>query len=190
MNRPDFSSLTQVMNGAIQEFVRINIIWRKMKKIFLLLLVLTLILPTAAALANGDFDYIVIKGPGITGDINASSPVLIQDYFAFADFSKGSVAPPADPGEGYQVVRMYAEGSKGVPFDQLHYYPYTGYVYYDGIINGYSEYGSQWYAANPAIEEPFRAVLAEDARLTWIPFAIFAVLLVGFFIAYQARPKK
>ena len=160
-----------------------------MKKIYLYLLILVLVIPTTIAFASGEFDYIVIKGPGITGDINVSNPELTQDYLAFADFTKGSIDPPAVPGQGYQVVRMYTEGSKGVPYDQLHYYPYTGYVYYDGIVNGFSEYGTKWYPANPAVEKPFRAALAEDARLAWIPFAIFAVLLIAFMIAYQKRSK-
>lgn len=161
-----------------------------MKKIYFLLLILALLIPGTAALANGEFDYIVIKGPGITGDINVSNPMLTQGIFTFADFSKGDVNPPADPGAGYQIVRMHADGSKGIPYDQLHYYPYTGYVYYDGIVNGFSEDGGKWYIANPAIEEPFRAILAEDARLTWIPFGVLAVLLIGFFVAYQMKPKQ
>ncbi len=161
-----------------------------MKKIYFLLLILALLIPGTAALANGEFDYIVIKGPGITGDINVSNPMLTQDIFTFADFSKGDVNPPADPGAGYQIVRMHADGSKGIPYDQLHYYPYSGFVYYDGIVNGYSEYGGKWYTANPDIEEPFRAILAEDARLTWIPFAVLAVLLIVFFVAYQRKPKR
>jgi len=160
-----------------------------MKKIYFLLLILALIIPGVAARADGEFDYIVIKGPGITGDINVSNPVLTQDIYTFADFSKGSVNPPTDPGQGYQIVRMHADGSKGIPYDQLHYYPYTGYVYYDGIVNGFSQDGSKWYIANPEIEEPFRAILAEDARLTWIPFGVLAVLLIGFFAAYQMKPK-
>ena len=161
-----------------------------MKKIIFPLVILVLFIPLTFAFAKGEFDYIVIKGPGITVDINVSDPVFTQDFFAFADFSKGSIDPPVDPGSGYQIVRMYVEGSKGVPFDQLHYYPYTGYVYYDGIVNGFTEDGGKWYIANPAIEEPFRAVLAEDARLAWIPFAVLAVLLIGFFIAYQMKPKQ
>ncbi len=161
-----------------------------MKKIRFLFLVLVLVIPTTIAHANGKFDYIVIKGPGITVDINVSDPVFTQDFFAFSDFSKRSIDPPADTGAGYQIVRMHVEGSKGIPFDQLHYYPYTGYVYYDGIVNGFTEDGGKWYIANPAIEEPFRAILAEDARLTWIPFAVFAVLAIGFFIAYQMKPKQ
>lgn len=160
-----------------------------MKKIHFLFAVLAFLIPTTAVLADGTFDYIVIKGPGITVEINVSDPVFTQDFFAFADFSQGSIDPPAEPGSGYQIVRMRVEGSKGIPFDQLHYYPYTGYVYYDGIVNGFTEDGGKWYVANPAIEGPFRAVLAEDARLTWIPFAVFAVLAVGFFIAYRMKPK-
>ncbi|MCX6059883.1 MAG: hypothetical protein NTW69_17250 [Chloroflexi bacterium] len=161
-----------------------------MKKTLFFFLVLALFIPTAFAFAKGKFDYIVIKGPGITGDVNVSNPVLTQDYFTFADFSKGGVAEPAEPGAGFQVVRMVAEGSKGVPYDQLHYYPYTGYVYYDGIVNGFSEDGGKWYIANPAIKEPFLSALAEDTRLTWIPFAVLVILLSGFFIAYRTKPKQ
>jgi len=161
-----------------------------MKKTTFLFLVLALVIPTAGAFAKGKFDYIVITGPGITGDINVSNPALTQDYFAFADFSKGDINAPAAPGAGYQVVRMIAENSKGIPYDQLHYYPYTGYVYYDGVVNSFSKDGGKWYVANPAIEAPFRSALAEDARLTWIPFAAFAVLLIAFLIAYQTKPKQ
>lgn len=162
-----------------------------MKKIlFLVLAAIALFVPVAAVIAAGEFDYIVIRGPGITGEINVSNPLFTEDIFTFADFSEGSINPPSDPGLGYQIVWMHAEGSKGIPYDQLHYYPYSGYVYYDGIVNGYSEYGTQWYLANPEIEEPFRAVLAEDARLTWIPFAVLAVLLIGFFVVYQMKPKR
>ncbi len=157
-----------------------------MKKIYLFLLVLFLLLPTTV-FAQGEFNYIVVKGPGITGDINVSTSLLIQDD-SFADFSQASVNPPADAGQGYQIVRMYVEGSKGVPYDQIHYYPYTGYVYYDGIVNGFSEQGGKWYLANPAIEKPFRAVLAEDARLTWVSLAIFAVLFVIFLLNYYRKP--
>lgn len=161
-----------------------------MKKICFLLLVLALIIPSTVVFAEGNFDYVVIKGFGIMEDINVSNPLLTQDYYAFADFSKGSINPPADPGIGYQVIRMHAEGSKGVPYDQLHYYPDSGVVYYDGIVNGFSELGTQWYAANPAVEAPFRAALAENARLTWIPLAIFIVLAVVFFFAYRTKSKQ
>ncbi|MEW5940713.1 MAG: hypothetical protein AB1750_13675, partial [Chloroflexota bacterium] len=133
-------------------------------------------------------DYIEVKGPGITGDIVITDPALTEDFFAFADFSAGAIPAPADPGQGYEIIRVYLVNEKDQPFDELHYYPYTGYVYYDGIVNGESEYDGKWYVANPAADAPFRAALAERARLTWIPFAVFLVIMAIIFIAYRARP--
>ena len=163
------------------------------KKLTLLLFAILLI-STSIALAKGDFDYITVKGPGITGEIDITNPALTGNFFAFADFSKGAIDPPADPGQGYQVVRVYVEtvDSKPTdhPFDQLHYYPYTGYVYYNGLVGGSSEYDGKWYAANPSANDPFRAALAERARLNWIPFAVLIVILGGFFIAYNRKPKQ
>lgn len=86
-----------------------------MKKTYFLVLILALVFPGVVARAAGEFDYIVIKGPGITGDINVSNPLFTADINTFADFSKGSIETPADPGQGYQIVRMHAEGSKGIP---------------------------------------------------------------------------
>ena len=164
-----------------------------MKKLTLLFVAM-LFLPISLALAKGEFDYLTVKGPGITGEINITNPALTGDYFAFADFTQGPIDPPADPGQGYQIVRVYVEtvDSKPTarPFDQLHYHPYTGYVYYDGMVDGSSEYDGKWYAANPSAGEPFRAALAERARLNWIPFAVLIVILGGFFIAYNRKPKK
>lgn len=162
-----------------------------MKKTWLLIFLSVLFIPTMAALAQGNFDYITIKGPGITGEINVTNSALTEDFFAFADFSQGGVSAPADPGQGYQVVRVYVEIAddkpQDKPFDQLHYYPYTGYVYYDGLVEGSSEYDGKWYIANPEADAPFRAVLAERARLNWIPFVGLVVVLLGFFIAYRKK---
>ena len=165
-----------------------------MKKILFLLLVL--IVPLSVVFAQGDFTYVTIKGPGVTGEINVTNPALTHDFLAFADFSKGAIPAPADPGQGYQVVRVYVKTVDGkptdYPFDQLHYYPYVGagYVYYDGVVEGSSEYDGKWYAANPAAEEPFRSALTQRALLAWIPFAILLVILIGVFIAYNTKPKK
>ncbi|MBM3123595.1 MAG: hypothetical protein FJZ87_00810 [Chloroflexi bacterium] len=151
---------------------------------------LILVLPFVKALAGGGFDYITIKGPGITGEIDVTNPDLTGDFFAFADFSSGEIAEPVDPGQGYEIVRVYVEGSKDKPFDQLHYYPYTGFVFYDGLVNGSSEYDGKWYPANPSVEAPFRKVLAERARFTWIPFVILLTLLAIFYLAYRKNPQK
>lgn len=157
----------------------------------LLLLAFLLLLPASLVLAEGEFTYIAVKGPGITGELTVTNPALTADFFAFADFSKGAVDPPADPGEGYQIVRVYVvtenEKPAPAPFDQLHYYPYTGFVYYDGLIGGSSEYDGKWYAANPSAEEPFRAALEQRARLTWYPFAALVVILAVFFLMYRKK---
>lgn len=146
----------------------------------------------AFAVEGGGFDYIAIKGPGIIGEINVTNPALTQEYLAFADFSQGEVPQPYDPGQGYQVTRVYVEYTdskpRDVPFDELHYYPYTGYVYYDGLAEGQSEYAGKWYLASPEAEAPFRNALFQRALLAWVPFVVVAVALVWFAIAYNRKP--
>jgi hypothetical protein len=158
------------------------------RKFFIYLISFGMLLPLTAVFAKGNFDYLTVKGPGITGEINITNPALTEDFFAFADFTQGEVPPPADPGQGYQVIRVYLETVDDKPaarlFDQLHYYPYTGYVYYDGLVEGASEFDGKWYAANPAADAPFRAVLAERARLNWIPLAALLVIMAGVAYAY------
>jgi hypothetical protein len=71
---------------------------------------------------RGNFDYLTVKGPGNTGETNITNPALTGDFFAFSDFTQGEVSPPADPGEGYQIVCVYLETvddqPKARPFDQ------------------------------------------------------------------------
>ena len=45
-------------------------------------------------------------------------------------------------------------------FDRLHYYPDTGFVYYDGLVNGSSEYDGKWYTAKPEIKTVFESALS------------------------------
>ena len=167
-----------------------------MKKKILLILALCLLLPTTIALASGNFSYVTIDGPGLTDELNVTDPALTSDFFIFADFTKGPIDPPANPGEGYEVTRVYIETIDNKPeakaFDQLLYFPYAdeGYVYYVGVAEGSSEYDGKWFIANPAANEPFRAALAKSARLEWIPLAVLAVILASFFIAYRRKPKS
>ena len=165
-----------------------------MKKNITIILILGLLIPTFSAFAKGNFDYVAVRGPGLTGEVNITSPALTQDFFVFADFSQGSIDPPTDPGEGYEIVRVHVDYTNDkptpTPFDLLYYYPYTGYVFYQGLVDGSSEYDGKWYIANPAADEPFRDALAQRAWLTWIPFAALAVILVWFFIAYRKKPKE
>lgn len=158
-----------------------------MKKSIWLIFTLLLFLPAAFAFAKGDFTYLSVKGPGLTGELTITDPALIESFMAFADFSKGEIEAPVEPGQGYQVIRVYVENNKEIPFDLLHYYPYTGFVYYDGLVNGSSEYDKKWYAADPSAEEPFRAALEQRARLTWYPFAALVVILAVFLFMYRRK---
>jgi len=167
-----------------------------MQKKILLILALCLLVPTTLVLAKGNFTYVTIDGPGLTDKLNITDPALTSDFFIFADFTKGPIDPPADPGEGYEVTRVYIETIDNKPtakaFDQLLYFPYAdgGYVYYVGLSEGTSEYDGKWFVANPDADAPFRAALAASARLEWIPVAIVAVIFAGFFIAYRRKPKS
>ncbi|MCC6300359.1 MAG: hypothetical protein IT314_13780 [Anaerolineales bacterium] len=157
-----------------------------MKKTLWALFALLLLLPTIA-LAKGEFDYITVEGPGLSGELTITNPALTDDFFAFADFTKEAIEAPADPGEGYQIIRYYVVENKAQPFDSLSYFPYTGFVYYNGLAEGSSEYDKKWFAANPSANEPFHAALAARARLTWIPFIVLGVILVVFFFSYRKK---
>lgn len=122
-----------------------------------MLAVLTVV---TAVSAKGGFSYVTIAGPGIKESIQTSDLSFTQSFFAFADFYRDRTEAPADPGEGYLVTRFYLEGSRGVAFDRLHYYPASGYVYYDGIANGSSEYDRKWYTAQPGIQAQFEELLS------------------------------
>jgi len=123
------------------------------------LALLLALITSVTAFAKGEFAFIAISGPGLEEEIRATDTQLTSDYFAFADFYRDQVEAPADPGEGYLVTRYYADGMGEIVFDQLHYYPETGYVFYDGIVKGESEYDGEWYTANPAIKTIFESVL-------------------------------
>jgi hypothetical protein len=123
-------------------------------------LALLLVLVTSITVfAKGGFSFIVITGPGLKEEVRATDSSLTEDFFAFADFYRDKIEAPANPGQGYEITRYYVDGKREIAFDQLHYYPETGYVFYDGIVNGKSEYDGEWYTANPAVKKVFESVL-------------------------------
>jgi hypothetical protein len=80
-------------------------------------------------------------------------------------FFQDRTEAPVNPGIGYEITRYYVEGSRESAFDKLHYYPETGFVYYDGIVNGSSEYDGKWYTAKPEIKTIFESALHSQIRL-------------------------
>lgn len=112
------------------------------------------------AFAKGGFAFITIRGTNLTEPIRVTDSALTEDFFAFADFYRAKTQAPANAGAGYEVTRYYINGNQNVAFDQLHYYPDSGYVYYDGIVNGDSEYDGGWYTAKPEMRAIFESALA------------------------------
>ena len=114
------------------------------------------------AFAKGGFDFITITGPGLKEALHVTDPSLTEDFFTFSNFYESRIKAPADPGKGYEITRHYRQGVSDVVFDRLQYYPETGFVFYDGIENGDSEYDDEWYTANPAIRTVFESALAVE----------------------------
>ena len=129
-------------------------------------LALIISLMTAVAVfAKGGYSFITIQGADLKEEVRLSDPVLTTDFFAFADFYLNKTNTPADPGVGYEVTRYYVNGGAESAFDKLHYYPDTGFVYYDGLVNGSSEYDGHWYIANPDMKNLFETALYTQIRL-------------------------
>ncbi|HET9914128.1 MAG TPA: hypothetical protein VFQ13_19700 [Anaerolineales bacterium] len=117
------------------------------------------LITSIAAFAKGGFSFISITGGNLKEELRVTDPDLTTDFFAFADFSTDRTKAPADPGTGYEITRYYIDGKRETAFDRLHYYPETGFVYYNGIVNGSSEYDGEWYTAKPEIRKTFESVL-------------------------------
>lgn len=122
------------------------------------------LLTSITAFAKGGFSFIIITGPNLKEAVRATDLALTTDFFAFADFYRDKTKTPADPGVGYEITRYYVDGDREYAFDHLHYYPDTGFVYYDGILNGSSEYDGEWYTARPAIKATFENAVSNQTQ--------------------------
>ena len=124
------------------------------------------LLTSITAFAKGDFYLIVVTGADLKDEVRILDPALTTDFFAFADFYRGKTEAPVDPGVGYEITRYYLDGGGEIAFDKLHYYPEKSLVYYDGIVNGSSEYDHKWYTAQPELKNTFETALYTQLRLT------------------------
>jgi hypothetical protein len=117
-------------------------------------LLMTLMI-SITAFAKGNFSFITITGSDLKEPIRSTAPALTTDFFAFADFTQSLTAAPANPGVGYEITRYYIDSGTESAFDKLHYYPDTGFVYFDGLVGGSSDYDGKWYTAQTGIKEAF-----------------------------------
>lgn len=169
-----------------------------------LALLLTILIFTTVD-AKGNFSFITVQGPDMKAPVRVTDPALTTDWFAFADFPRGTVDAPTSPGAAYEITRYYIDHNREQAFDRLHYYSDTGFVYYDGIVGGWSEYDGKWYAAQPGIEVTFKNALvkalqarpvkvanqnagalqtATNAAQSIAPFAITAGLAIILILAF------
>ena len=123
-----------------------------------------LLLTSLTAFAKGGFDFLTIAGPNLKESVRLTDSALTEDFFTFANFHEDRTKAPTEPGLGYEITRHYAQGNGDEIFDRLHYYPETGFVFYDGIENGDSEYDGGWYIASPDIKPLFETALAAQLK--------------------------
>ena len=132
----------------------------KLKLSLALALLLTL-LTSITVFAKGGFSFIAVTGADLKETVRVTDRELTTDFFTFAYFYEARTEAPSDPGVGYEITRYYGSNSA---FDRLHYYPDAGYVFYDGIVNGESEYDGKWYTANPEIKPIFESAMPVQAQ--------------------------
>ena len=116
-----------------------------------------------SALAKGGFDFITITGPNLREAVRISDAELTTDFFTFANFYEDKTTAPTDPGQGFEITRHYVDGKQEIIFDRLHYYPETGFVFYDGLENGESEYDGKWYLAKSEVKIAFQKALSRHS---------------------------
>jgi hypothetical protein len=138
----------------------------------ILLSVLGFLLIAQFVQAKGPANKIVITGPDFNGEFVLTDQEMLNhiSMAGLEDFQRGILSEtPSVEGEGYEMTRYFeSDPGKYRPFDVVIYYPSpengVGYVFYDGIIDGWSEYDDQWFYATPEGYETMERVL-QAARL-------------------------
>ena len=146
------------------------------------LTLLVMLLLTHPALAKGSFSKIAISGGSLNTEIEVTDPDLL-DFFSLSDFPNARVEEPqVDPRSCFLLTRYQREQSgEFTPWDRLRYCPSglgaTGYVYYEGLVNGWSAYDGYWYQASPSGEKALLEVIATGTRATPSFLAIYCTHL-------------
>lgn len=161
--------------------------------VFLMVTVLMVITPLVRA--KGNFSKVVIRCSGLTSDIDVTDPALME-FFSFSVFPEAKIAEPDPSSLGSDcVITRYEQDSTSdfEAWDQLRYYPATsgtgGYIYYEGLLNGSSEYDQKWYLARPEAETAIQSLLAKDraaSNKSQLPPSLYLIVAVGLVFAAVA----
>jgi hypothetical protein len=134
--------------------------------VFAVLITAALLAQFSAAHAKGPADRIVISSPLLAEDmVLTDRDTLVQISMAnLENFEAGSIEAPAGLTAGYTLDRQFEESpGKFRSFDRVVYYADPGgdlgYVFYEGIVNGSSEYDGRWFRARPAGDAAMRMII-------------------------------
>jgi len=164
------------------------------------------LIATSLASAKGNFTTVVVMRLG-TGELRIVHDPDLVGFFALSDFTKGSrevTNPGSTYADSYELTRV-GEGEGGGLFaiDRVRYVPpgssQLGYIFYEGLINGSSEYDGKWFPTTPAGDEVMKRIMTSTPSTlsTGVsPLAAGAsalILLVAGFAAgtvYQRRRSR
>lgn len=123
---------------------------------------------TESALAKGPFGRVTLSGGKIEGAIEISDP-LLMDFFSLSNFPNAGIEQPLVEGDGYLVTRYFLENDGSLTaWDSLRFYPNItdsgGYIFYEGLVNGSSEYDGKWYLASYSGSSRLRRVITASEQ--------------------------
>jgi len=131
-----------------------------------------LLLVVVPASAKGNFDKITVQQDGTQTQIEVTDVALLG-FFAFTDFDNGTREAPHVVGPAFIVMRWQLDrtGDTGFqPWDRLRYYHTSpdntlghGWVFYEGPINGSSEYDGQWFTSTRSADALMEGIIFPGA---------------------------
>ena len=127
------------------------------RRLIIVGVMLVMLVMVNTVVAKGPPREVVITGPGIEGELVVRDTARLEHLgIVGLMVIPESIGMPSHTGPGYTLVR---DG-----WDKARYYPDLsggpGYVYYVGLINGWSEYDGHWFAATPEGDAEMRSLLA------------------------------
>lgn len=134
--------------------------------VLVVFIIAALVLRVPAADAKGPVDRAIISGPGFAEDLILTDRDALREISmaSLEQFEDGAIEEPAGLGEGYTLERQF-QTSPGhySSFDRVVYYPDPGgdlgYIFYEGIVNGSSDYDGHWFRARPSGDAAMRMII-------------------------------
>jgi hypothetical protein len=142
-------------------------ITRIMLSVALLLSAFALI-PTQSTQAKGDAAKVILKGPGLKGEVEITDRSMLEHLsIGLLESFDAPVSKLPSLGAGYELTR-YIQEPKGDPFalDHIHYFPVLSekqdYVFYDGMVGNYfSDQAGKWFLTTKDGTAAMRKLLAK-----------------------------